>query len=67
MKDKVLLTYAVANILFLVSGVLLLVFALTTKSNINSTPNLNTIARNLVLGETPGTGQSPQSSSALSS
>ncbi|KIM97411.1 hypothetical protein OIDMADRAFT_204152 [Oidiodendron maius Zn] len=55
MKDKVLLTYAAMNILFLVSGVLLLIFALTTKSNIGSTPNLNTIARNLVLGETPGT------------
>lgn len=59
MKDKVLLTFAVAELLFLVSGVLLLVFALTSHSNIGSTPKLSTVARNVVLMETPGTREPP--------
>jgi hypothetical protein len=66
MKDKVLLTYAATNLLFLASGVLLLVFALTSQSNMNSTPKLGSVVRNLVLSETPSIRQSLQSPLYLS-
>jgi hypothetical protein len=58
MQDNILVSYAVVNLLFLISGVLLLVFALTSHSNINSTPTLSSAARDVVLKEGPGTGQS---------
>lgn len=63
MQDNILVSYAVVNLLFLVSGVLLLVFALTSHSSINATPTLSNAARDVVLKEGPGTGESTTSPS----
>lgn len=56
MRDNILLTYIVMDILYVVSGGLLLIFALTTQAEIKGTPELATIARNLLLDECPLTG-----------
>lgn len=55
MKDKVLLTFLLVELLFLTSGALLMVFAFTTQGNISANPKLSTVARDLVLREIPGT------------
>ena len=57
MKDKILLTFAMVDLMFLVSGVLLMVFAFTTHGNIGASPKLSTVARDVVLREIPGTRQ----------
>jgi hypothetical protein len=49
MRDNILLTYALVDILFLVSGVLLLAFALTTQSMGHQTPTVTTEARDIIL------------------
>jgi len=53
MSDRILLTYIGLDLLFLLSGVLLLVFALTTDSNMTKTPTVDDVARNLLLMQTP--------------
>ena len=57
MRDNILLTYLVADVLFVVSGGLLIVFALTTESEEHATPKKNDIARNLLLNMCPLSGQ----------
>lgn len=59
MKDRILLTFALVDLLFLTSGVLLLVFAFTTRGNIVASPKLSTVARDVVLRQIPGTRQLP--------
>jgi hypothetical protein len=60
MRDNILLTYALVDILFLVSGVLLLAFALTTESMGHQTPTVTTAARDIILKQAaPVSGQSP--------
>ncbi len=58
MQDKILLTYILADLLFLVSGALLIIFALTTKASNTSTPTVNSVANELLLDTCPLNGQS---------
>lgn len=53
MKDSILLTYVVMDILFVVSGGLLIIFALTTESETSQTATVKTVARNLLLNMCP--------------
>jgi hypothetical protein len=56
------MTFALVEMVFLISGVLLVVFALVSKADITATPTLSNVSRNLVLSLGPGTGQSTKSS-----
>jgi hypothetical protein len=60
------MTFALAELVFLLSGVLLVVFALVSKADINATPTLSNVSRHLVLSLGPGTGQSTKSSCLMS-
>jgi hypothetical protein len=53
MSDRILLCYIGLDLLFLLSGVLLLVFSLTTQSQMTKTPTVQDVAHNLLLMETP--------------
>ena len=57
-RDNIFLTYVAADILFVVSGGLLIIFALTTEAEMAKTPTVNTIARNLLFQQCPLSGQS---------
>lgn len=57
MRDNILITYIVADILFVVSGGLLIIFALTTEAETSQTPTIKTVARNLLLNMCPLSGQ----------
>lgn len=52
-NDRILLTYVAADLLFVVTGVLLLVFSLDTKVEANELPTLSNIARDLLLDTCP--------------
>lgn len=56
-NDRILLTYVAADLLFVVTGVLLLVFALDTKVEANEVPTLSNIARDLLLDTCPLSGK----------
>ena len=60
MRDNILLTYVVMDILFVVCGGLLIVFALTTQAEIGETPTLSNVARDLLLNTCPLQGQYPK-------
>lgn len=53
MRDNILLTYIVANMLFVIGGGLLLVFGLVMEGMTSGTPTVATVARNLVLLQCP--------------
>jgi len=53
MRDKILLTYVAVDALFVVTGGLLLIFALTTKARITDTPTLANVANDLILSTCP--------------
>ncbi|KAF4635792.1 hypothetical protein G7Y89_g2310 [Cudoniella acicularis] len=52
-RDNILLTYVLVDLLFVVTGGLLLIFALTTQSEVTQTPTANNVARNLLLNMCP--------------
>lgn len=56
MVDKVLLTFAVAEFLFLLNGGLIITFALIAQNQISSAPNVTNVAMNLLLTQTPLSG-----------
>jgi len=53
MAGKVLLTFAVAEFLFLLNGGLIITFALIAQNQISSAPNVTNVAINLLLTQTP--------------
>lgn len=56
MRDKILATYVVMDILFIITGGLLILFALTTKAEIAETLTLDNVARDLILTACPLNG-----------
>lgn len=58
MKDKILLTFALSELAFVATGVLLVVFSLTTKANMKDAFTLSNVVDNLLLAQTPLSGQS---------
>jgi hypothetical protein len=58
MRDNVLLTFIGVDVLFAVSGGLLIIFALLSERENNKTPAVNTIAQGLILGMCPLKGAS---------
>ncbi|TVY57059.1 hypothetical protein LCER1_G003114 [Lachnellula cervina] len=52
-RDNILLSYIVVDILFVLSGGLLIGFALITESEAESVPTVNTVARDLLLLRCP--------------
>ena len=57
MRDKILLTYVLMDVLFLASGALLIVFALKTEAEVAKAPTIEHVARDLLLMECPLNGQ----------
>jgi hypothetical protein len=57
MRDNILTTYVIVDLLFVVCGGLMLTFALITKSEINQTPTLSNVATDLLLSMCPLTGR----------
>ncbi|KAH8800054.1 tetraspanin [Hyaloscypha sp. PMI_1271] len=53
MQDKILATYVLMDLLFVVCGGLLLIFALVTKSELTQTPTIQNVATDLLLNECP--------------
>jgi len=53
MRDNVFLIYILADILFVVCGGLLLIFALVTESIVSQVPTVGTVARNLLFQQCP--------------
>jgi hypothetical protein len=58
-RDNILLTYITVDLLFVISGGLLIIFALMTEGEAKSVPTLDTVARDLLLFRCPLNGQSP--------
>jgi hypothetical protein len=56
-NDRILLTYVAADLLFVISGALLIIFALNTKVEATETPTLENIARDLLLNTCPLNGR----------
>lgn len=57
-RDNILLSYVAVDFLFLVTGAILLVFALMTEGEEKTVPTLDTVARDLLLFRCPLNGQS---------
>ena len=55
-NDRIFLTFVMVDILFVIAGGLLLIFALTTQDEITETPTLSNVARDLVLAQCPLNG-----------
>jgi len=53
MRDNILIAYVLVDVLFLVSGGLLIIFALMTEAETSHTPTAQTVARNLLLLKCP--------------
>jgi len=53
MSDRILLTYIALDLLFALTGVVLLVFALNTKASMKKALTVETVASNLLLMQTP--------------
>ncbi|KAI1000142.1 hypothetical protein K3495_g8055 [Podosphaera aphanis] len=53
MKNGVLISYVALDVLFVTSGIVMLVFALSTKSELSRQPDLETVARQLILNTCP--------------
>lgn len=53
MVNKILVTFILADLLFLASGGLLIIFSLVTENQVGLTPTVDNIARNLILEECP--------------
>lgn len=52
-RDNIFLTYVLSDILFVASGGLLIIFALTTENEMNQTPTVQTVAQNLLFQQCP--------------
>ncbi|KAG0651399.1 hypothetical protein D0Z07_1677 [Hyphodiscus hymeniophilus] len=52
-RDNIFLSYVAADLLFVVSGGLLIVFALTTEAQMTKSPTVDTVARNLLFSQCP--------------
>jgi len=59
MVNKILVTFILADFLFLITGGLLIGFALVTHNEIASTPTKANVARNLILDVCPLKGENP--------
>jgi len=57
MVNKILVTFILADFLFLITGGLLIGFALVTQNEIASTPTKANVARNLILDVCPLKGR----------
>lgn len=55
--NKLLIVYGVADMAFLLSGGLILGFALMSKHLMSSTPTIGNVAQDLLLGECPLNGR----------
>jgi len=53
MVDKILTTFVLTDVLFLLTGVLLIAFPLVTESQMMMAPTVSTVARNLLLMRCP--------------
>ncbi|KUJ23540.1 uncharacterized protein LY89DRAFT_728275 [Mollisia scopiformis] len=53
MRDNILMTYVLVDLLFVAAGGLLIIFALVTKSEINGTPNIDDVAHNIFFSMCP--------------
>ncbi|RKF56825.1 putative tetraspanin [Golovinomyces cichoracearum] len=53
MKDRVLLMFIIFDFLFLGTGLLILLSALITRADLTESPNLDNVARNLILRTCP--------------
>ena len=56
MRDNILMTYMFMDALFVISGGLLIVFALVTKAEIAGTPTADNAARDLLFDMCPLNG-----------
>ena len=59
MANKILLAFLVVDCLFLVSGALLIAFPLINNAAMKAPPDMESVARNLLLERCPMTGLSP--------
>jgi hypothetical protein len=57
MNDKILLTYMGIDVLFVITGGLLIIFALTTKNNLSQTLTADNVATDLLLAMCPLNGE----------
>ena len=57
-RDNIFLTYVAVDILFVVSGGLLILFSFTTQAAVVKVPTVENIARNLVFSQCPLQGSS---------
>jgi len=53
MRDNILMTYIVMDLLFVAAGGLLIIFSLVVKAEITSTPTLDNVARDLLFNMCP--------------
>jgi len=53
MRDNILMTYIIMDLLFVGAGGLLIIFALVVKSEVTSTPTLDNVARDLFFNMCP--------------
>jgi hypothetical protein len=56
-RDKIFLTYVAADVLFVVSGGLLILFSLKTEAELTNTPTVQNLAQILLLRECSQSGQ----------
>jgi hypothetical protein len=59
MRNNILISYVIVDILFVASGGLLIVFALMTEAETSQAPTVETVARNLLLMQCPLSGKLP--------
>jgi hypothetical protein len=56
MRDNILLSFVAVEVLFVITGALLLIFALNMESEITQAPTIKTVAKNLLLMMCPLSG-----------
>jgi len=61
MRDNILLSFVAVEVLFVITGALLLIFALDMESEIAQVPTVKTVAKNLLLMMCPLNGGLAQS------
>jgi hypothetical protein len=59
MVNKILLTFAISDFLFLLGGGLLIGFAMIMQNQMTQDPTLDNVATNLLLSRLPLTGRVP--------
>lgn len=58
--NKLMIIFLVVNIIYLLSGGLILAFALLSKRQLHSSPTKSNVAQTLLLGQCPLTGMPSQ-------